>query len=285
VKQRQPAAQRSFRVSRALCLAAPALLCLARMALAGTPQPAPSPSQAPQRQTAPAPEPPPIQPASIVAAILPEAPAAGKGRLTLAVGGNRRWCTHPDDRVAKPPSERAEPPRKGSEVFTFGYKFTISAIKRGSADTPLMLFESPVYRTASWRPAGKVGGGTGRRRRSPGPDSALSAPPTANKPRGEDPTAMVPFWQETYRCISLPERFDFDLDPGSYDVYVAFDLLNRDNSWVHRSTGYLTDIEVAEGRRTRLDGVINLGPGGQRDVDLTSATLLPDTPTPGPSGP
>jgi len=218
-------------------------------------------------------------------ALLPEAPASGKGRLTLAVGGNRRWCTRPDDRVVKPPAERAQPPRKGSDVFTFGYKFTISAIKRGSADTPLMLFESPVYRTASWRPASKVGGGGGRRRRSPGPDSSLASPPTAARPRGEDPTAMVPFWQEIYRCISLPERFDFDLDPGSYDVYVAFDLLNRDNSWVHRSTGYLTDIEVAEGRRTRLEGVVNLGPGGQRDVDLTSATLLPDARTPGPSGP
>jgi hypothetical protein len=75
----------------------------------------------------------------------------------------------------------------------------------------------------------------------------------------------------------------FDLDPGTYDVYIAFDILNRENTWVHRSTGYLTDIPVEIARRTRLDGLINLGAGSERQVEIQGSAIEPDaTASPGP---
>jgi len=41
----------------------------------------------------------------------------------------------------------------------------------------------------------------------------------------ETPATLVPFWMEQYRCTTLTERFEFDLDPGVYDIYIAFDLM------------------------------------------------------------
>src|SRR2546428_431684 len=103
-------------------------------------------------------------------------------------------------------------------------------------------------------------------------------------PKGPD--TPVPFWHEVYRCVTMPEHMDFDLDPGTYDVYMAFDLLNRDGGWVHRSIGYLTDIRVEAARRTRLDGMINLARGADRQVELQSAAIEPEaTASPAPPGP
>jgi len=100
------------------------------------------------------------------------------------------------------------------------------------------------------------------------------------------PDTLVPRWQEEYRCVTLPERMDFDLDPGTYDIYLAFDVLSRQNSWAHRSSGYLTDVPVEKARRTRLDGLVNLGTGSERQVEIESSTIEPDTAaTPGASGP
>jgi len=208
-----------------------------------------------------------LRPPAILAAPMPPSPAPDKGRLVLMIGGNRRWCTFPDDRIVRPP-EKPGTVQKRNEVYTFGYRFTVSAVKRGQADTPLMLFESPVFRTASWLPASKAG--LSRKTGPRGPivlpegDRRLtkaSEPPVA-------PETLVPRWQEESRCVTLPERMDFDLAPGTYDVYVAFDILNRENSWMHRSTGYLTDVPVETARRTRLDGLVNLGAGSERQVDI-----------------
>src|SRR2546428_12480151 len=74
---------------------------------------------------------------------------------------------------------------------------------------------------------------------------------------------------------------DFDLDPGTYDVYVAFDLLNREGGWVHRMSGFLTDVPVEAARRTRLDGTINYGAGVQRQGERENSTPEPDVHPPG----
>ncbi len=66
------------------------------------------------------------------------------------------------------------------------------------------------------------------------------------------------------------------IDPGTYDVYIAFDLLNREGGWVHRTTAYLTDVTIEQARRTRLDGLINLAAGSDREVELESSTIEPD---------
>ena len=90
----------------------------------------------------------------------------------------------------------------------------------------------------------------------------------------ETPATIVPYWEDNKRCAIVGEQFDFDLDPGIYDVYIAFDLMMQSGNWVHRSYGYLTDIHVKEGRRTMVDGIIDMRGGGNRSVDLRNFTVL-----------
>ena len=172
---------------------------------------------------------------------------------------------------------------KQTEVFTFGYNFTVAAVRRGDADTVVMLFESPVFRTASWRPASKVG--TNRKTRQRGP-LIVSEGQRLPRPKQipQSPETLVPFWEPQNRCVGFPEQMEFDLDPGTYDIYAAFDLLKGDGTWVHRSTAYLTDIPVEAARRTRLDGLVNMGRGSDRQVEIMSFTLEPDSGPPGPAG-
>ena len=231
----------------------------------------------PESMVPPAPRPPEIRAPGV-----PATPAPGQGRLALHIGGNRRWCTFPDDRLLRP-EEQPGRLEKRNEVFTFGYKFTLAAVKRGDADTVVMLFESPAYRTASWRPASKVA-------------ANLKAAPRATiiVPEGEanrrprqmpkSPETMVALWEPQNRCVGFPEEMNFDLDAGTYDIYAAFDLLKGDGTWVHRTTGFLTDVPVEAARRTRLDGLINMGSGSERQVEFLSSSLEPDPGAPGPSG-
>lgn len=229
-----------------------------------------------------APLPPTPQPPVIVASPLPSALSADKGRIVLMIGGNRRWCTYPDDRIVRPP-QKPGTVQKRNEVFTLGYRFTVSAVKRGQADTPLMLFESPVFQTATLLPASKLGQSKTSGPKGPivvSEDDRRLARPAEPPPT---PSTLVPRWQEVNRCVTLPERMEFDLDPGTYDVYIAFDIVNRENSWAHRSTGYLTDIPVEAARRTRLDGLVNIGAGSERQVEIQGSTIEPDaTASPGP---
>ncbi len=210
-------------------------------------------------------------------------PADGRGRLVIAFDGNRRWCTAPDDRVLRPLLARAPRGRdRRDEVFTFGYQFTIAAIRRGRPAEPIMLYESPVIRTASWRLAAKLPRAS--RSESPGPSiggEGINAPPSP----GDSPASLVPYWDEQYRCATVGDRFEFDLDPGVYDVYMAFDLLLKDGSWVHRSSGHLTNVPVEGGRQTALDGRIHSTSNQNRDVEFLKTALLPSEPSPEPAHP
>ncbi|MBI1951035.1 MAG: hypothetical protein HYS34_06705 [Acidobacteria bacterium] len=227
--------------------------------------------------------PPPARPPEIQAPLLSPSPEPGKSRLALHLDGNRRWCTYPDDRLVRPPEKEGRL-QKRNEVFTFGYQFTLAAVRRGDAATVLMLFESPVYRTATWRPASKVGMTQKSVPRGPTIFNE-DQPPPRPKQIPKSPDTLVPYWEEWNRCVGLPERLEFDLDPGTYDVYAAFDLMKGDGSWVHRTTGFLTDVPVEAGRRTRLDGLINVGPGADRQVELVRSSIEPESALPEPAGP
>jgi hypothetical protein len=218
--------------------------------------------------------PPPAIPPTIAAPVLTGEPQGGKGRMEVAFSGNRRWCTFPDDRVVRPPERPGTRGARQTEVFTFGYKLTLAAIKRGAADTSLMLYESPTFRTASWRPAFKLG--LDRRTPHVGPKIMGNEGPSRPSSAKAGPGALVPYWQDRDRCVTLPARMDFDLEPGTYDVYIAFDVMMRDGSWVHRTSGYLTEIPVRAERRTRVDGIVNLTSADRRDVDLLTSSLLPE---------
>jgi hypothetical protein len=224
---------------------------------------------APQvNQTVLATAPPPVQPLSIQSPRLPEQPAAGMGRLRIDVAGTRKWCTFPDDRVVKPPSSGPEAPAGRNPILTFGYTFTVAAVNRAHPEQTLLLFESPTVRTAVLRQAAKVV--------HPQAPPSNRAPVIGEVPehvqmkdKKQDPTAMVPFWQEEYRCTSLPESFDFDLAPGTYDLYLAFDILLRSGSWAHRTVAYETDVTIGDGGTTRLQAVSNMKGGGRRELELS----------------
>lgn len=206
----------------------------------------------------------------------PPDPPAGKGRVSLSLEGNRRWCTFPDDRVMRPPARPAAPARRGTdrdkEIFTFGYQFVAAAVKRGAAEVPLMLYESPIFRTASWRPISKVAPQSTAKPKS-GQMVAPEGTSEAPKALRSAPDRLVPYWHDVNRCATLPSTMEFDLEPGTYDLYIAFDLLNRQGGWVHRSTAYLTDVPVKARARTRVDGRIHMAGGGEREVELFAAAL------------
>jgi hypothetical protein len=213
----------------------------------------------------------PVSP-SIQAPVLPGAPESGKGRMSIAFEGNRRWCTYPDDRVVTPPAAlSARPGSERNPIYTFGYQFTIAATRRSHPEETLLLFESPVYRTAVYRLASKVNKG-----RPTVKAPAVDTPPPTGKTRSGtrvDPTSYVPWWQEQYRCTTLPEVIDLDLEPGVYDVYMAFDILLRSGNWSHRTIGFGTDIAVEADRLTRVDARANMASWMRRDLEILGATI------------
>jgi hypothetical protein len=216
---------------------------------------------------------------------LPDSPAPGAGRLRIDFAGNRRWCTQQDDRILKPPAPSGRPPaREPGNVITFGYQMVLAAVRRGKADEVILLYESPLIRTASWRPAVKVG--LPPMKPSQGPKISESGPPSQPAQRVA-PSQLVPYWHEINRCVTVAESMDFDLAPGTYDLYLAIDLLGRGGKFSHRATTFLLDVSVEAGRWTVVSGKVDMHGGGIRDVELLSATP-PSTPNParsaGPSG-
>jgi len=273
--------------SRFRVIAAIAVCCLAA---AGEKKPMhpplPAPSVTPTQGEAVIPPSPPQSAPRIIAPRLDEAPAPGKGRLDLIFSGNRRWCTFPDDRPIKPPEDPRKPviPGHENEVTTFGYQFTAAAIERGAPDRPIMLFESPVFRTAQLMPAVKLGG-------LPGPHKVQIGPSMGSQPRSDrgrlfnSGATEVPRWDESDRCTTLPERFEFDLAPGTYDLYLAFDILGREGGWLHRTSDYLTDVAVEAGRTTLVNAVADMPGGPERRLSLDKASLLPAGESAGADGP
>lgn len=229
------------------------------------------------------PKSPPFRPVRFQAPPMPEEPAGAMGRLTLQFDGSRRWCTYPDDRIKKPPQNR---PRAGTKdrrrirVFTFGYKFTLAAIRRGDPTRPLLLYESPLIRTASLRNAAKLG--RSGKRSAVGPGIGGGGQTVSGPRRIVDYDGLVPYWQERYRCTTLDEIFQFDLAEGTYDIYAAFDLMNRGGAWVHRTVAFIEEVPIEAGRRTLLEGVLETRGARQRVLEFVKATIAeagsPDPP-------
>ncbi len=203
-------------------------------------------------------------------------PPEGHGRLSITFDGNRRWCTFPDDRLQRAPVKAPRGPKRRRDVFTFGYQFSVAAVKHSQPDATLLLYSSPVIRTASLRQAGKLGRGqTLGQANSKIPIVVPDGHAPSSRRARESPAALVPYWDEAQRCAMVGEQFDFDLGPGLYDVYLSFDIMIRSGAWVHRTYAYLTDIEIAEASRTLVDGMIDMGGGGRRDLKLRSASIGP----------
>lgn len=231
-------------------------------------------------ETIPAPD---ARPPHIKAVELAEIPASGTGRLRIGFGGNRRWCTSQDDRILKPPVPPGRKPARGAAaITTFGYQMILAAVKRGSADDVILLFESPLVRTASWRPAAKAGLPPRTAKPSPQVSDVGAAAPPARRIAPDD---LVPYWHEINRCATVAESMDFDLAPGVYDLYLAMDLLTRSGSYIHRATTFLLDVRVEAGRQTRVEGRIDMRGGGFRDLELLTAAPPAASGSPGSGSP
>jgi len=150
----------------------------------------------------------------------------------------------------------------------------VAAVNRAKPSETMLLFESPTIRSAVLRQAAKIG-----RVQAPSANRAPQVGEPAEhlklQEKKQDPSAMVPLWQEEYRCTSLPEAFDFDLAPGTYDFYLAFDILLRSGSWAHRTIAFETDVTVGEGDTTRLQAVSNMRAGGLRELELSGPATPP----------
>jgi len=211
----------------------------------------------------------PIRPPRVLSA-----PAEGQGRLSIEFDGNRRWCTFPDDRLQNPLTPEASRLKGRRAVYTFGYQFSIAAVKPSQPDTTLLLFSSPEITTATLRQAGKLGRGKTTGRTTSLNPKAVPDDAARKDPRDRETAAtLVPYWDEAQRCASVGEQFDFDLDPGRYDVYIAFDIKLASGAWVHRTYAYLTGIDIEQGSRTVVDGVIDMHGGGRRDLRLRTASI------------
>jgi hypothetical protein len=203
-------------------------------------------------------------------------PVAGKGRLTMAFDGNRRWCTFPDDRLQESPIKTPSGPQGRREIYTFGYQFSIAAVEPARPDTTHLLYSSPEITTASPRQAVKLGRGTTPGRSGSSNPIAVPDHQRPPDPRGrETPATLVPYWDEAQRCATVEERFDFDLDPGRYDLYISFDIRIRSGAWVQRSYAFLTGVDIREESRTLIEGVIDMRGGGRRELQLRSAAIEP----------
>ncbi len=229
------------------------------------------------------PKPPAFRPIRFQAPSMPAEPAEEMGRLTLQFDGNRRWCTYPDDRVMKPSRNRPQAgmkDRRRSQVYTFGYQFTVAAIRRGDPTRPLLLYESPLIRTASLRNAAKLG--RDRKQGSIGPGVGGGGQTGSGPGRVDNVDGLVPYWQERYRCTTLDEIFRFDLAAGVYDIYAAFDLMNRGGGWVHRTVAFIEEVPIETGQATLLEGVLDMRGLRRRNLEFVRATTVeagsPDPP-------
>ncbi len=198
------------------------------------------------------------EPQPVPQSVAPAAPA-DQGTLRLEISGSRMYCVKRNEVEIKPGSTKPRQYRNGPLTTTFGYKYQISAIRRGSAGV-VKLFESPTFRTAyreMWTPP------------PPPPGPPLPISPDAAR-RGRPTKRNVTRWIPENTCALLSEQYSFPLLPGHYDVYLGFDLLLGTGQWVPLQSDFVTDVVVEESRVTRVHGSVG-DSNGIRTVKLDSA--------------
>jgi hypothetical protein len=206
--------------------------------------PAPAPPRAPQ--TAPVPQ---------------TAPAVeDAGTLILQLAGNRNFCVDRNEIDIKPGSVKPRQQRIAPLVTTMGYKYQISANRRGTTGI-VKLLESPTIQTAYMMKEHKKQGP---------PQPRLATPKDLKNPTNPLAGAQkVPHWIAENTCTTLKPEYSFPLSEGHYDVYLGFDVLLNNGQWVPLQSDFLTDVAVQKGLVTRVDGRVDFE-GGARTVKLES---------------
>jgi hypothetical protein len=206
---------------------------------AGTAQEKPAP--APATQTAPA--------------------AVDGGTLVIRLSGNRNFCVDRNEVDFKPGSVKPRQQRNAPLVTTFGYKYQVSASRRGTSSIT-KLMESPTIRTAYMK-------------RQP-PDKQTPQPRLAtpkDQKNSSQPFQMakkVPHWIPEGTCTTLQPEYSFSLAPGRYDIYLGFDVLLNNGQWAPMQSDYVTDVLIEKGLATRVLGRVDYT-DGVRTVKLESS--------------
>ncbi len=174
-----------------------------------------------------------------------------QGTLVLQLDGNRRYCVKWNEIPLREGAVRPRHERSGPLITTYGYKYQISATRRGATGVT-KLFESPAIRTAY-----------NVRERPP------NLPPSPRLPTPEDLKAETrpprsresTRWIKEHTCTDLKPEYSFPIAPGRYDVYLGFDLLVSTGSWVPLQSDYVTDVSVERDQKTRIRGRVDFSNG------------------------
>jgi len=197
------------------------------------------------------------------------APAAEEtGTLTLELSGNRNFCVNRNEVDFKPGTVKPRQERNAPLVTTFGYKYQVSASRRG-ATAITKLMESPTIRTAYMERQLPEKKPPQPRLATPKDQKAMSQPFQMAK--------KVPRWIPESECTMLPPQQSFSLAPGRYDIYLGFDVLLNNGQWAPMQSDYVTDVLIEKGLVTRVNGRVDYT-GGVRTVNLESSEK------PGPPG-
>ena len=189
------------------------------------------------------------------------APAAEEmGTLIVELTGNRNFCVNRNELEAKPGSIKPRQYRNAPLVTTFGYKYQISASRRGTAAI-LKLMESPIIRTAYME--------------TQPPERGLPQP-RLTTPKDQK-TATQSFqgpkkitrWIPESTCTVLAPEYSFPLAAGRYDVYLGFDVLLNGGQWAPLQSDFVTDQILEKGQVTRIQGRVDYT-DGVRTVKLDS---------------
>jgi hypothetical protein len=183
------------------------------------------------------------------------------GTLVVHLAGNRKFCVDRNEVGAKPGTVKPRQERSSPLVTTFGYKYQISASRRGTSSI-IKLMESPTTRTAYMQKQAP---------RKSLPQPRLATPKdlkAINRPFGGQ--AQIARWIPESTCTTLAADYSFPLAPGHYDIYLGFDVLVSSGQWLPLQSDYVTDVTIDKDLSTRVDGRVDYT-DGVRTVKMESS--------------
>jgi hypothetical protein len=183
------------------------------------------------------------------------------GTLTLQLSGNRTFCVVRNEVDFGPTRAKPRQYRDSPLITTFGYKYQISASRRGSRSVS-KLMESKTFRTARLENPQPEAKPPQPRLMTPKDKKASNQPLKQAKKRTQ--------WIAESECTTLLPEHSFPLAPGLYDIYLGFDVLLNNGQWAPMQSDFVTDVLIEKGQVTRVNGRVDYT-DGVRTVKLESS--------------
>jgi len=183
------------------------------------------------------------------------------GTLSLQLSGNRKFCVVHNEIDFEAGVVKPRQYRNGPLVTTFGYKYQISASRRGTSSI-IKLLESPTIRTAYLEAQVPEAKPPQPRLATPKDKKASSQPLQQSKKQ--------PRWIRESGCTTLLPEHSFSLAPGRYDIYLGFDVLLINGRWAPMQSDFATDVLIEKDQVTRVNGRVDYT-DGVRTVKLESS--------------